>query len=49
MAWDEGRSFTRESADAPMMKLARNTWSVTPMGHRSLVTSASPPVPVPFC
>ena len=37
--WDEGRSFTYESTDAPMMKLARNRWSVTPMGARSLVTS----------
>jgi ligand-binding SRPBCC domain-containing protein len=39
VAWDEGRSFTYESTDAPMMKLARNKWSVTPMGARSLVTS----------
>lgn len=39
VAWDEGRSFTYESTDAPMMKLARNTWSVTPMGDNALVTS----------
>lgn len=39
IAWEEGRSFTYESTDAPMMRLARNTWSVTPMGHRALVTS----------
>ncbi|MEK7863590.1 MAG: SRPBCC family protein [Chloroflexota bacterium] len=41
VAWDEGRSFTYESTDAPMMKLARNRWSVTPAGARSLVTSAA--------
>lgn len=40
VAWDEGRSFTYESTDAPMMALARNTWTVTPMGAgRALVTS----------
>lgn len=39
VAWEEGRSFTYESSDAPMMKLARNTWSVTTVGERCLVTS----------
>lgn len=39
IAWHEGHSFTYESTDAPMMRLARNTWSVTPMGGRSLVRS----------
>ena len=39
IAWDEGRSFTYESTDAPMMKLARNRWSVIAVGDRSMVTS----------
>jgi ligand-binding SRPBCC domain-containing protein len=39
VAWDEGRSFTYESTDAPMMKLARNRWSVTPEGERCVLTS----------
>ncbi len=39
VAWDEGRSFTYVSSDAPMMKFARNTWSVTAMGDRAMVTS----------
>jgi hypothetical protein len=39
VAWDEGVSYTYESTDAPMMKLARNRWSVTPEGDRTLVTS----------
>lgn len=37
--WDEGRSFTYQSTDAPMMRFARNTWSVIPMGDRALVRS----------
>jgi ligand-binding SRPBCC domain-containing protein len=39
VAWDEGVSFTYESRDAPMMKLARNRWSVRAEGDRTLVTS----------
>jgi hypothetical protein len=39
VAWEEGISFTYESTDAPMMKLARNRWSVTPEGTQTLVTS----------
>ena len=39
VAWDEGRSFTYESSDAPMMALARNTWTVEAIGARTLVTS----------
>jgi len=34
VAWEEGRSFTYESTTAPLMKLARNTWSVTAVGER---------------
>ena len=29
-AWDEGRSFTYEGVGIPLVKLARNTWTVTP-------------------
>ena len=39
VAWDEGASFTYESRDAPLMKLARNRWSVKPEGSGTLVTS----------
>jgi hypothetical protein len=39
MSWTEGVSSTYESTDAPMMKLARNRWSVRAEGERSLVTS----------
>lgn len=37
IAWEEGHSYTYVSFDAPMMREARNTWSVTPMGDRTLV------------
>ena len=39
VAWDEGRSFSYESTDAPLMKWARNTWSVRAEGGRTLVTT----------
>jgi hypothetical protein len=39
VAWEEGVSFTYESTDAPMMKLARNRWSVQAEGARTLVTT----------
>ena len=39
IAWDEGVSYTYESYDAPMMKLARNRWRVRAEGARTLVTS----------
>src|SRR4051812_45229651 len=39
IAWEEGVSFTYESTDAPMMKLARNCWSVRADGERTVVTS----------
>ena len=38
-AWTEGQSFTYESADAPMMKRARNTWSIQPDGRGTRVVS----------
>jgi hypothetical protein len=39
VAWDEGRSFTYEGFGIPMMKHARNRWSVVPHGEKSLLTS----------
>jgi hypothetical protein len=40
IAWNEGVSYTYESTDAPMMTLARNRWTVHPVGpNRTLVTS----------
>jgi hypothetical protein len=41
VAWDEGRSFTYEGIGAPMLKRARNTWSVEPKGNQTLVTSVA--------
>ncbi|MFO0597786.1 MAG: SRPBCC family protein [Myxococcaceae bacterium] len=40
-AWDEGRSFTYEGVGAPMMKRARNTWSIEAHGTMTLVTSVA--------
>jgi ligand-binding SRPBCC domain-containing protein len=37
--WREGESFTYESVDAPLMKLARNRWSLRAEGDRTVVTS----------
>ncbi len=39
IVWEEGRSFTYISTDAPWMKLARNRWSVDAVGARALATS----------
>ncbi len=39
VAWDEGRSFTYEGFGIPLMKHARNRWSVIPHGNISLLTS----------
>ncbi len=39
VAWDEGRSFAYEGFGIPMMKRARNQWSVIPHGEKSLLTS----------
>ncbi len=38
-AWEEGVALTYESTDAPMMKVARNRWSVRAEGARTLVLS----------
>ncbi|GAC1530368.1 MAG: hypothetical protein NVS2B16_37330 [Chloroflexota bacterium] len=38
-AWDEGRSFTYEGHGIPLLKRARNQWSVIPQGDKSLLTS----------
>lgn len=39
VAWEEGSSFTYESTNAPMMRFARNRWSVRAEGNRTLVTT----------
>jgi hypothetical protein len=40
--WDEGRSFTHEGFGIPLVKRARNVWSVQPEGARqSRLTSAA--------
>lgn len=42
VAWDEGRSFTYEGFGLPLVKRARNVWSVHPEGERqSLFTTAA--------
>src|SRR5262249_26123510 len=41
LEWHEGRSFTYEGIGAPMLKHARNTWSVEPHGNQTLVTSVA--------
>ena len=37
IAWDEGHSFTYEGFGIPMMKRARNQWSVVSQGQKSLL------------
>jgi ligand-binding SRPBCC domain-containing protein len=37
--WDEGRSFTYEGFEIPMMRRASNRWSVVSQGKRSLLVS----------
>ncbi|HZG68342.1 MAG TPA: SRPBCC family protein [Herpetosiphonaceae bacterium] len=39
VAWDEGRSFAYEGFGIPLMKHARNRWSVIPHGDKSLLRS----------
>jgi len=39
VAWEEGQSFTYEGFGIPLMKRARNHWSVIPQGEKSLLTS----------
>ena len=39
LAWDDGRSFTYEGVGLPMIKRARNTWTVKPEGERTLLVS----------
>ena len=41
IAWDEGKSFTYEAIGAPLIKSAKNTWSVEPVNGKTLVTSES--------
>jgi hypothetical protein len=39
LAWDEGKSFTYEGIGIPMIKRAKNTWTVHPEGEKTLLTS----------
>lgn len=39
VAWEEGRSFTYDGFGIPLMKRARNRWSVSPQGAKALLTS----------
>lgn len=39
VAWEDGKTFTYESTDAPLMKLARNRWTVQADGPYTRVTS----------
>jgi hypothetical protein len=41
VAWEEGRSFTYQGVGAPMLKRATNTWSISPEGEQTLVTSTA--------
>ena len=36
-AWDEGRPFAYEGAGLPLVKRARNAWTVRPAGRRPTV------------
>jgi hypothetical protein len=39
LLWDEGRSFTYEGLDIPLVKQATNTWSVQAEGKQTLLNS----------
>lgn len=39
--WDEGNSFTYEGYDIPMVKNAKNTWSVKSIKGKTLLTTES--------
>jgi hypothetical protein len=39
LLWDEGRSFTYEGLGIPLVRQAKNTWSVHAEGEQTLVTS----------
>ena len=38
-SWEDGHTFTYEGQGVPLLRLARNTWTVTPEGTRTLLTS----------
>ena len=40
-AWDEGKRFVYRGEGAPMMRAARNEWSVEARGAQTLVTSSA--------
>jgi Polyketide cyclase / dehydrase and lipid transport len=39
LAWNEGRSFTYEGVDIPLVASARNEWTLEPVGDQTLLTS----------
>ncbi|MBO0831860.1 MAG: SRPBCC family protein [Actinobacteria bacterium] len=39
LAWDEGVSFTYEGTGLPGVRVARNTWTVEPLGAQSILRS----------
>lgn len=41
LTWDEGHSFTYEGIGIPLVKHARNTWTVEAEGERTLLTSTA--------
>jgi ligand-binding SRPBCC domain-containing protein len=39
VAWEEGRSFSYEGVGVPLVRRARNTWTIRSEGEQSLLTS----------
>lgn len=39
LAWEDGRSFSYEGIGIPLVRRARNEWTVEPEGERTLLTS----------
>lgn len=39
LAWEEGKSFTYDGLGIPMIRRARDTWTVHPEGEKTLLTS----------
>jgi hypothetical protein len=46
IAWDEGRSFVYEGVGLPLVKRARNAWTVRPHGARQTVLTTDAEVEV---
>jgi hypothetical protein len=41
IAWDEGNSFTYEGFNVPMVKSAKNTWTVKAENGKTIITTES--------